>query len=502
MDSNGLVGAVLNVPVVSVALGLMFTYLIASLVASAVKEMAAGVFQWRGTYLQRGIGVLLSNTPGTAFGWGWKWLAAHVTWMDLTRETGTVMALAAQATHAARKAIGAAKAALAPVAAPPAAAAALPPAPAPAAAAPPAAAVAAPPADVVAAADAATIAADAAATALNALRSGAIPNDVAEIVRRAVAATRQAAASVEGMAAGPIAIAERDLAAAAAAVHVQQVQTHPLIKGTPSKLPSYVPARDFATAMLDLLRDGSASPAFSQVERTIAALPDGDVKRILTAFVRDAAGDLDKLRARIETWFDDAMDRLSGIYKRFAQYFLLALGILIAVVLNIDSVHLAVALYQQPTLRAQIVAEIPSVVSRDQGTSGQGSSATTPAPGATGDPAADLQQAVQQMQSLALPIGRPPCASFFGEPDTAAPAQPAVPTTLKTTGKPVVCASKAKYHDYAQWAYWTVLGWLITGVAISLGAPFWFGLLQNIMNLRAAGAPPPRADAASAAPAQ
>jgi hypothetical protein len=33
---------------------------------------------------------------------------------------------------------------------------------------------------------------------------------------------------------------------------------------------------------------------------------------------------------------------------------------------------------------------------------------------------------------------------------------------------------------------------LITAVAISLGAPFWFGLLQNIMNLRNAGPVPAR----------
>jgi hypothetical protein len=39
------------------------------------------------------------------------------------------------------------------------------------------------------------------------------------------------------------------------------------------------------------------------------------------------------------------------------------------------------------------------------------------------------------------------------------------------------------------------VGWIVTAFAISLGAPFWFGLLQNIMNLRAAGTPPARSDA-------
>jgi hypothetical protein len=107
--------------------------------------------------------------------------------------------------------------------------------------------------------------------------------------------------------------------------------------------------------MLDTLRDGSTSATINQVTRTVAALPGGDIKWILSAFIADAAGDLDSLRARTEGWFDDAMDRLSGIYKRFAQYFLLSLGVVIAVSLNVDSVHMAIVLRQQPALRAQII---------------------------------------------------------------------------------------------------------------------------------------------------
>jgi hypothetical protein len=40
------------------------------LVASVAKELIASIFQWRGTNLQHGIGVLLSHAPGAAFAWG------------------------------------------------------------------------------------------------------------------------------------------------------------------------------------------------------------------------------------------------------------------------------------------------------------------------------------------------------------------------------------------------------------------------------------------------
>ena len=41
--------------------------------------------------------------------------------------------------------------------------------------------------------------------------------------------------------------------------------------------------------------------------------------------------------------------------------------------------------------------------------------------------------------------------------------------------------------DFVGW-FKTVLGWLITIAAVSLGAPFWFDLLGKVANLRGAGA--------------
>ena len=335
MNGDGFATGVMSTPIIGVAIGMIFTYLIASLIVSSINEIIAGAFQWRGTYLRKAIAVLLSTTPNTSFGWTgiMDWLAAHFTRLVPASPTPSVPAAA------------------------------------------------------------------------------------------------------------PAAAAQQKLLA---------VLNHPLLNGTPSGLPSYVPARDFSTAVLDLLRDGSANSVFSQVEQTINALPDGDVKRILTSFVMDAAGDLDKLRARIETWFDDAMDRLSGIYKRNSQCFLLALGLIAAIALNVDSVHLATALWSQPDARAKIVAQVQTELARN-------------------DPKnpPNVTVAMQGLDSLPLPIGRSGEASFFGEPAT----------------------SKSGWHG---WNWWTVLGWLITAVAISLGAPFWFGLLQNIMNLRNAGPVPAR----------
>jgi hypothetical protein len=36
----------------------------------------------------------------------------------------------------------------------------------------------------------------------------------------------------------------------------------------------------------------------------------------------------------------------------------------------------------------------------------------------------------------------------------------------------------------------TIFGWVITALAASLGAPFWFDLLNKFINVRASGKPP------------
>jgi hypothetical protein len=50
--------------------------------------------------------------------------------------------------------------------------------------------------------------------------------------------------------------------------------------------------------------------------------------------------------------------------------------------------------------------------------------------------------------------------------------------------------------DQVSRAHWNslpriLLGWLVSGIAISMGAPFWFDLLGKIVNVRNSGGKPP-----------
>ena len=108
----------------------------------------------------------------------------------------------------------------------------------------------------------------------------------------------------------------------------KEVAGHALVSGiTPSKIPSYVAAGNFASALIDVLRKGGTGTLATDVQSKIAAMPDGPVRQALSTLLTDAKGDIDVFRKNVETWFDGAMERVSGRYKRWTQYFAIIAGI-------------------------------------------------------------------------------------------------------------------------------------------------------------------------------
>ncbi|CAN7163273.1 hypothetical protein [Massilia sp. LjRoot122] len=140
----------------------------------------------------------------------------------------------------------------------------------------------------------------------------------------------------------------------------QSLYDHPLVnphgggkaRRPLSVKPSYIEPAHFAIALLDSLRSNPAIP----LQAAIDALPDEQVKRVLLALHRQAGGDLQRFQDGIAGWFNSAMERLSGVYKRRQLLISFLLALLLTIMLNIDSIHLFQTLWQNPTLAAQIQA--------------------------------------------------------------------------------------------------------------------------------------------------
>lgn len=188
--------------------------------------------------------------------------------------------------------------------------------------------------------------------------------------------------------------------------------------------PSYIPSMQFADALIDVLQQAPA--AANQLGQAIGTIQDPQIKQLLEGLYKKAAGNVDRFQSEVASWFDNGMSRVSGHYKRQTQLICFLLGLAIAGLLNIDSVHLFKTLWLNPAL----------------------------ADGLTALPPQDATKAFDALQTL--PIG-------WG----------------------VVSASFSTWDYLLMFG-----GWLVTASSALFGAPFWFDLLQNITQLRGTGRKP------------
>lgn len=101
------------------------------------------------------------------------------------------------------------------------------------------------------------------------------------------------------------------------------------------RFPSYLSASAFVNAVLEAKAIGNAE------QRLIDVLPAGSpFRERADALQKEVGDDLTKIKAGLESWFDDTMDRLSGAYKRWSQWLLLIVGLALAAILNVPTIRI------------------------------------------------------------------------------------------------------------------------------------------------------------------
>jgi hypothetical protein len=194
-------------------------------------------------------------------------------------------------------------------------------------------------------------------------------------------------------------------------------------------------------------------------------------------YVGEKESKLAKARQNVEKWFDDSMDRVSGVFKRYSQGLALLIGFVIALVLNVDSVDLTLYLWREPTVR-QALAEQASTFEISQSE-------------LEANPEEALQNFRNQFVGLSLPIGwgfTRVSTSAFSDVNCQL-----FPREGQSFGIPVVgsnlCITPPSSNNQANLGL-KVLGILLTALAARQGAPFWFDILKRVVNLRGTGANP------------
>ena len=296
----------------------------------------------------------------------------------------------------------------------------------------------------------------------------------------------------------------------------------------PLLLPSYIPARTFALAMIDILNKDkfNGKTAIQNIEDFLASHHQQFAKNkaveALLALALDAKNDakkeeekLQRFQANLENWYNDAMDRVSGWYKRYTQRVLLIVGLLLAITFNVNSITIAHLLWVDRDVRAGLANaasdywknhQPPAMPANGQGTGSQAGAPTTTQPsgdGATSSPATDSEggdkTATAQQTGTAVQTPEKPASDSTGldaEVRLSKQLRSSVQAFTEVSNEYLLPVGwRHSRSNYEKWwsddlsgmslnALVTLAGWLITAGALSLGASFWFDMLNKIMVVR------------------
>ena len=201
------------------------------------------------------------------------------------------------------------------------------------------------------------------------------------------------------------------------------------------------------------------SALYQQISGAISALPPSLSENIIT-LVKGAQTRIDSaeegvtaLRNRLESAFDKSMDRASGVYKRNAKGVAILIGIALAVSTNTDTFHMVSRLSKDSALRQTVTQNAGEIVVKNN-------------PNSTVDLERLKESTEEVLDKISLPVGWT---------DNNIKQQFLSDNQQKSSSLPIIGGIKS------------LLGWIVSGIAISMGAPFWFDLVSKVTNVRNTG---------------
>jgi hypothetical protein len=199
------------------------------------------------------------------------------------------------------------------------------------------------------------------------------------------------------------------------------------------------------------------------LQRSLLSL--ADQARLKSKTLQEEVNQLEK---EVADWFDRSMDRASGVYRRNSKGIAILIGFLFAIATNADTFYMISRLSKDTLLRSTIEQAADHVVVSTRARN----------PAAPTEGSKEIQEDLKEVKTavdgvldeLPLPIGW----------NTTVLGQQVVDENV------VVDKKKGWLLKIPKRTF----GWFITGVALSMGASFWYDLLGRFMKVRGTGAKP------------
>ncbi len=263
--------------------------------------------------------------------------------------------------------------------------------------------------------------------------------------------------------------------------HTKEFWKQPLIKSSshPSKKPSYIPVENFVETIENMILSGF----FDKNDKTnfkevLKKLIEGNGKHMCISPKTESSGfentiayflykssSVEEFRRDLGKWYENVRYRAQGWYKRRILKWLFAFGFILALLGNVDTMQITETLYVNSILRDSIVKQATEFWEQHNQ---QGENST----GSEKEKIANVK-----LNSKQNAKGK---QDFIAELDTHLKILP-----IGWHGRSFSAITKSPLLFFEK-----ILGWLITAVAVSFGAPFWFDLLGKLVNLRSTGRKP------------
>lgn len=286
-----------------------------------------------------------------------------------------------------------------------------------------------------------------------------------------------------------------DLSEESAQAISAKILTHPMIRSAGEKFGSVIHREELSVLLLELAsgdvpstakledtvrqdlcellkKNGIEDPAATMANVRSMALtleqahPElSNNARIAMAFLQEANS---RFLAKVNGWFDQTIDRVADRFTNSTRIVTFVASLVVALVLQLDTAALVGRLNADPVLRQNLV-----------------------------------EQAVQAQKTLLVPAGAPATQASPqtpaqpGAPDAAAQTTPQedqdqqIRDRLQFLSSVDVIEMPGSLHEWvARWespsGHWPMklLGIIFTALLLSLGAPFWYNALKNLIRLR------------------